>query len=90
MKNQFEILKNGNVSVSVWANKSTNEIYPANRNSFGYNAEYHLGDEFYNKYGKNLKTNQGKSDYTRFYYSAKSMQSVGFELVLRGEKPLWK
>ena len=89
MKTTFDLLKNGNVATTVWANKETKEIYPANKNSFGFNAEYHLGDNFYNKYGKNLKTNQGKSDYTRFYYSAKSMQSVGFQLVKRNEKPLW-
>jgi len=89
MKTTFETLKNGKNSVAVWANTTTKEIYPANRNSFGYNAEYHLGDAFYNKYGKSLKTTQGKSDSRKFYYSAKSMESVGFQLVLRGEAPLW-
>lgn len=89
MKNTFETLKNGKVAVTVWANPVTKEIYPANRNSFGYNALYTLGDDFYNKYGKNLKHNQGKVDYSKFYYSAKSMESVGFKLVTRGEMPLW-
>lgn len=89
METTFKTLKNGKNAVTVWANSTTQEIYPANRNSFGYNAEYHLGDDFYNKYGKNLKTNQGKSDYRRFYYSRKSMESVGFKLVFRGEDTLW-
>jgi hypothetical protein len=89
MKTQFDILKNGNVATAVWANKKTKETYPANRNSFGYNAKYILGDWFYNKYGKNMKINQGKSDYRKFYYSAKSMENAGFELITRGEKPLW-
>lgn len=85
----FELLKNGNVAKTVWANKETKEIYPANRNSFGYNAQFILADWFYKKYGKSMKTNQGKKDYTKFYYSAKSMKEAGFELVLRGEKPLF-
>ena len=89
MKTSFDTLKNGKNSVSVWGNAEAKETYPANRNSFGYNAQYHLGDYFYKKYGKNLKMNQGKGDYTKFYYSAKSMESVGFKLVLRGENPLW-
>ena len=86
---KFSLLKNGNVAQTVWANLETKEIYPANKNSFGVNAQYILGDWFYQKYGKNLKTNQGKSDYTKFYYSAKSMESVGFKLILRGSKPLF-
>jgi len=87
MKNSKEItkLKNGKVSENVWVNKNTNEIYPANKNSFGFNALSVIGDDFYSKYGKDLKTNQGKSDYTKFYYSAKSMESVGFTLVKRGD-----
>ena len=88
MKVNFELLKNGKNAVTVWANPSTKEIYPANKNSFGFNALRSF-DEFYDKYGKNLKTNQGKSDYAKFYYSAKSMESVGFKLVKRGENPLW-
>lgn len=90
MKAKFELLKNGKVATAVWANPKTKEIYPANKNSFGYNVEYKLADWFYNKYGKNLKQNQGKGNYTKFYYSAKSMESVGFKLVTRGEMPLWK
>ena len=89
MKTKFNIFKNGNVATTVWAKAKTKEMYPANRNSFGYNAQYVLGDWFYEKYGKNMKTNQGKSDYRKFYYSAKSMENVGFKLVTRGEKPLW-
>jgi len=88
MKSQFELLKSGKVAQTVWANPTTKEIYPANKNSFGYNA-IHRYDEFREKYGKNLKINQGKSDYTQFTYSAKSMESVGFKLVKRGEMPLW-
>ena len=90
MTTKFELLKNGNVAKTVWANPTTKEIYPANRNSFGHNAEYRLGDDFYMKYGKNLKQNQGKGDYSRFYYSAKSMESIGFKLVKKGDQPLWK
>lgn len=89
MTTKFDLLKNGNVATTVWANPTTKEIYPANRNSFGYNAEYKLGNSFYEKYGKNMKINQGKGDYTKFYYSAKSMNEVGFVLVTRGTKPLW-
>ena len=89
MNTNFDLLKNGKVAVAVWANPTTKEIYPANKNSFGYNAEEHFGDAFYNKYGCHLKTNQGKSDYRKFYYSAKSMESIGFILVKRGENPLF-
>ena len=88
MKTKFDLLKNGKNSQSVWANAKTKEIYPANKNSFGYNAQKRF-DDFYEKYGQNLKVNQGKSDYHLFYYSEKSMQSVGFELITRGEMPLW-
>ena len=90
MATSFDLLKNGKVATTVWANQKTKEIYPANRNSFGYNALYILGNEFYEKYGQNLKTNQGKSDCRKFFYSAKSMNSVGFQLVMRGSYPLWK
>lgn len=89
MKNTFETMKNGNNAVAVFANAATKEIYPANRNSFGYNAVRVFNDPFWNKYGKSMKTSQGKSDYKKFYYSKKEMESVGFVLVLRGEKPLW-
>lgn len=89
MKTSFDLLKNGKVGTAVWANPTTKETYPANRNSFGWNAEYHLGNAFYEKYGKNLKTTQGRANSRMFYYSAKSMESVGFKLVLRGEMPLW-
>lgn len=88
MTNTFELLKNGKVATAVWANATTKEIYPANRNSFGYNAQYHYGDAFYNKYGKDLKTNAGKVA-RGLFYSAMSMESVGFRLVVRGQQPLW-
>jgi len=89
METKFNILKNGKVGISVWANPTTKEIYAANRNSFGYNARYDVNSWFFLKYGKNMKKNQGKSDYSKFYYSAKSMQDAGFQLVLRGQNPLW-
>ena len=88
MTSTFELLKNGKLAAAVWANPVTKEIYPANRNSFGYNAEKFY-NAFYDKYGKDLKANQGKANYKRWFYSAASMQSVGFQLVLRGENPLW-
>lgn len=36
-----------------------------------------------------LKQIKGKSDYRKFYYSAKSMESIGFILIKRGENPLF-
>jgi len=89
MKTTFTTLKNGKNDTTVFANPITKEIVLANRNSFGYNVLAQIGNDFYNKYGKNLKTSQGKSDYTKFYYSQKSMESVGFVLVKRGEMPLF-
>ena len=89
MENSFKTLKNGKVANNVWANISTKEIFPANKNSFGYNMVQVIGDVFYEKYGKNLKYNQGKSDYTKFYHSAKSMNEIGFVLVKRGDSKLW-
>jgi hypothetical protein len=89
MTNSFELLKNGKVATAVWANPTTKEIYPANRNSFGWNAQHFSGNEFFHKYGKNLKTTQGRVNFRNFFYSAKSMESVGFKLVLRGDSPLW-
>ena len=90
METTFTTLKNGKNAVAVWANPTTKEIYPANRNSFGYNALYNLGDVFFEKYGQGLKINQSKGNHGRtFSYSAKSMESVGFQLVLRGENRLW-
>lgn len=89
MKNTFDLLKNGKVATAVWANPTTKETYPANRNSFGWNAEQVIGNAFYHKYGVDLKTTQGRVNYRRFFYSAKSMESVGFKLVLRGQDPLW-
>jgi hypothetical protein len=89
MKNTFELLKNGKVATAVWANPTTKEIYPANRNSFGWNARQIIGNDFFNKYGKDLKTTQGRVDYRSFFYSARSMESVGFKLILRGQMPLW-
>lgn len=89
MKTNFDLLKNGKVAINVWANPTTKEIYPANKNSFGFNAVHCIGDIFWFKYGRNMKVNQGKSNYRSFYYSAKSMQENGFQLVKRGENPLW-
>lgn len=89
MKTQFDLLKNCKNATTVWANAETKEIVIANRNSFGYNYQIKTDDEFDEKYGRNLKHNQGKADYTLFYNSAKSMQSCGFKLVKRGEMPLW-
>ena len=89
MTHSFELLKNGNVAKTVWANKTTKEIYPANRNSFGYNAIHDFRSDFYKKYSDRLKINQGKSNYSQFSYSAKNMEQLGFELVMRGTAPLF-
>lgn len=89
MTHTFEISKKNTVKVTVWANPTTQEIYPANRNSFGWNAECNKSDEFYVKYGKNLKLSQGKADFRKWYYSANEMNKVGFILVMRGQRPLW-
>jgi hypothetical protein len=87
MKNT--ILKNGKVATTVWANLKTKELYIANRNSFGYNALSIVGDWFYAKYGRGMKTTQGRADSSKFYYSAKSMENAGFQLLKRGEVPLF-
>jgi hypothetical protein len=87
MKSNFDLLKNGNVSKTVWANVTTKEVYSANRNSFGYN--FIPDSDFRNKYGKDDKLNQGKSNYSQFTFSAKQMESFGFTLVMRGTLPLW-
>ena len=89
MKTNFDLLKNGKVSKTVWANVETKEIYKANSNSFGYNALMDRDDDFYKKYGVNLKISWTKSYHSLPCYSAKQMQSVGFQLVKRGELPLW-
>ena len=89
MKTNFDLLKNGKVSKTVWANVETKEIYQANSNSFGYNALMDRDDDFYKKYGVNLKISWTKSYHSLPCYSAKQMQSVGFVLVKRGEVPLW-
>ena len=89
MKTNFDLLKNGNVAKTVWANEETKEIYPANNNSFGYNALMNRNDSFYKKYGVNFKISWTKSYHSLPCYSAKQMQSVGFQLVKRGELPLW-
>lgn len=89
MKTTFTTLKNGKNSISVFANPTTKEIVLANKNSFGYNVETKIDSEFDSKYGKKLKTSQGKSDCRKFYYSAKSMESLGFQLVKRGENPIF-
>ena len=90
MKTTFDTLKNGKNAQTVWANPTTKEIYQANRNSYGYNAlQAPYDSEFYKKYGCNMKLNQGKYNGSQFSYSAKQMQSVGFQLVMRGENILW-
>lgn len=89
MKTTFTTLKNGKNAIAVFANPATKEIVLANKNSFGFNVETRIDVEFDSKYGKSLKTNQGKSDCRRFYYSAKSVESLGFQLVKRGENPLF-
>ena len=89
MKTTFTTLKNGKNAIAVFANPTTKEIVLANRNSFGFNVETRIDAEFDSKYGKSLKINQGKSDYRKFYYSAKSVESLGFQLVKRGENPLF-
>lgn len=90
MKNLFELLKNGKVANNVWANVTTKEIYPANRNSFGFNAlQASFESDFYKKYGKDMKLNSPKSRNGAFSYSEKSMNESGFVLVKRGEVPLW-
>lgn len=89
MKTSFETLKNGKNAIAVFANPTTKEIVIANKNAFGYNVETKTDDEFDRKYGRGLKYNQGKADFRKFYYSAKSMNEIGFQLVKRGENPLW-
>ena len=89
MKTNFDLMKNGSVSKTVWANPETKEVYPANRNPFGYNALLDRGDDFYKKYGVNLKVSWTKSAHSQPCYSAMRMQSVGFQLVKRGDSPLW-
>lgn len=90
MNTNFKTLKNGNNATTVWANPTTKEIYPSHRNSFGYNAiAAAYNSPFYNKYGKDMKTNQGKSNYSQFSYSANAMKAIGFQLIMRNEKILW-
>lgn len=90
MKNQFSLLKNGKNAETVWANAETGEIYPANRNSFGYNAlQAGYETEFYKKYGCNMKLNRPNTRHGRYSYSARQMQEIGFKLVMRGSEPLW-
>ena len=90
INNQFELLKNGNVAKSVWANPTTKEIYPANRNSFGYNAiQANYQSEFYKNHGQFMKLNAPKGISGLFSYSANSMKERGFILVMRNDKPLF-
>ena len=89
MKANFDLLKNGNVSKTVWANPETKEIYPANSNPFGYNALWDRGDDFYKKYGHKMSVSWTKGLHPMPCYSARQMQSVGFRLVRRGDSPLW-
>ena len=89
MKANFDLLKNGKVSKTIWANVETKEVYPAHQSSFGYNALMDYSDEFYNKYGHKMSVSWTKGLCPRPCYSAKQMQSAGFQLVKRGESPLW-
>lgn len=90
MKNQFELLKNGKNANAVWANPETKEIYPANRNSFGYNAlQAGYETEFYKKYGCNMNLNRPNTRYGQYSYSARQMEAIGFKLVMRGQSPLF-
>ena len=90
METQFKTLLNGKNAQTVWANPTTKEITSADRNSFGYNKLAGTFDlEFNNKYGVNMKKNMSKSAPYHFSYSAKQMQSIGFQLVKRGENVLW-
>lgn len=89
MKANFDLLKNGKVSKTIWANVETKEVYPAHQSSFGYNALMDYRDEFYNKYGHKMSVSWTKGLRPMPCYSAKQMQSAGFQLVKRGESPLW-
>jgi len=88
LTSEFRLMGNGKVAVAVWANPSTKEVYPANRTPWNFNAPHSL-DGFYAKYGKGLRLSQGKGNYRAFYYSAAQMRALGFQLVKRGESPLW-
>lgn len=88
MKTIFTTLKNGKNSESVFANPSTKQIVSANKNSFGFNVICYKDREF-DALATNLKRNQGKSDYTQFTYSQRDVESLGFQLVKRGDLPLW-
>lgn len=90
MKTQFDLLKNGKVATTVWANKETKEIVVANRNCFGWNMLRGFDKEFDTLYGNDMKINQCKGNYRGFSYSAKSMEEKGFNLIMRGADPLWK
>ncbi len=91
METQFQLFKYGNVSKTVFANPDTKEIYPAHRTGInnGYNAVCVKDDEFYIKYGHKLRTTQCRRNYKMFFYSEKAMNSAGFILVRRSQKPLF-
>ena len=89
MKTNFDLLKNGNVSKTVWANAETKEIYSAHQSSFGYNALMDYQDEFYKKYGHKMPVSWTKGLHPMPCYSAMQMISHGFQLVKRGDSPLW-
>jgi len=88
MTTTFKILKNGKNAQTVFANPTTNKIVIANRNSFGYNVICGIDKDF-DAIAINLKRNQGKSDYKKFSYSQKDVESLGFKLITRGENPLF-
>ena len=90
MKSTFDLLKNGKSAQTVWANPTTKDIVMANRNPFGWNYFQQGDEDFRKKYGYDMKSTQGKgSNYHYFYHSAKSMVEAGFQLVKRGDSPLW-
>jgi len=89
MTNQFNLLKKGNNSDNVWANPTTREIVKANKNSFGFNMVLGSDSEFDKIYRYKLSSNQSRANGSRFSYSHRQMESLGFQLVKRGEKPLF-
>lgn len=90
---EFKLFKNGKVTETCYANALTKEIYPANSTGYGYNAICDTDDDFFAKYGKDLKqtklTTKNNSRYLVKYYSDSQMNNAGFKLVFRGSKPLF-
>lgn len=89
MTTQFNLLKNGKNSENVWANPTTKEIVKANKNSFGFNMVLGSDSDFDKIYRYKLNSNQSKTNGSKFSYSYKQMESLGFQLVKRGETPLF-